>query len=86
MMSDQERRVFYEWLSTRPPSVQKLGMEFPYTSVLMVADKPMFVIGYTENDMLILSSIDPRTDYDRAREVAEYVCARHFRLEGDEND
>jgi len=67
-----------EWLKTRPECVQKLAEEFPFTAMYNV-EEPHYLVGYTENDQLILSLIDPGKDYDRALEEKIYVCAEHFR-------
>lgn len=67
--------TWQEWLSTRPECVRKLAAEFPRGTRV---DR-YFVIGYTEDDMLIVSLIDPSLDYDGAVESKEYVCAKHVR-------
>ena len=72
--------VFDDWLATRPQSVRDLAAEFPLlTSVQMPDGKQMLVIGWTEGDSLIISPVDPRTDYDGAYSARTYLCAAHLR-------
>ena len=72
--------VFDDWLATRPQSVRDLAAEFPLlTEIEMPDGVTMLVIGWTENDSLVISSIDPRTDYDAAYAERTYLCAAHLR-------
>ncbi len=68
-----------EWLASRPESVQKLIAEFPLGSVFNVKDTTLYLLGYTENDMLIVSEVNPSVDYEGANENKKYLCAGHFR-------
>ena len=70
--------VIATWLKTRPPSVQALAEKFPCGSHWHVAGKVYWLIGYTEDDCLIVSQIDPYEDYDRAVQMKEYVYASRF--------
>lgn len=38
-----------------------------------------FVFGYTEDDRLVISAIDPHKDYEGALANRKYVCASHLR-------
>lgn len=69
-----------EWLKTRPECVQKLAAEFPIGSVFQVDGKPpLYLLGWTEEDTIIVSEIDPCEDYEAAHEAKQYLCASHFR-------
>lgn len=74
---------FDAWLATRPECVQKLAKEFPLEEfgVLEVDDEYLHLCGYTENDMLIFSIVDPRVDYELCLrpENKRFICASHFR-------
>lgn len=71
---------WYIWLATRPKCVRRLAAEFPLGSEFDTGGgKIMHLIGYTENDTLIVSPIDPSGDVDAAMECREYLCAEHFR-------
>lgn len=73
------------WLATRPPCVQKLAAEFPINSAIdprltkHVGSEMYFVFGYTEDDRLVISAIDPHKDYEGALANRKYVCASHLR-------
>lgn len=80
---------FVAWLATRPECVQKLAKEFPLEEVGVVGvnGELLHLCGYTENDMLIFSTVDPRIDYERCLrpENKRYICASHFREPGGDN-
>lgn len=71
-----------EWLASRPESVQKLAREFPPGTVFRMPDSTMMhVIGYTENNGVIASTVDPIKDWDGAmnkktQSVAHAHCLR----------
>jgi len=68
------------WLASRPECVQKLAAEFPHgTQVTDASGTVFYLLGYTEDDRLIVSPISPFDDYDRAMEERTYVCAEHLR-------
>lgn len=68
-----------EWLRTRPESVQKLAAEFPINTALTIKGEKLHVIGYTEDDKLILSKTSLRDNYERAMKTKRYCCASHVR-------
>lgn len=68
-----------EWISSRPESVRKLIEEFPLGSVFNVKDTTLYLVGYTEDEMLIVSEINPSVDYEGATANKKYLCADHFR-------
>lgn len=68
-----------DWLKTRPECVQKLAAEFPLGLPLQLDNAMYFVIGYTEDDSLVISSTHPGHDYDTAYETRQRVCAQHVR-------
>jgi hypothetical protein len=70
------------WLASRPESVQRLAREFPLDSMFNVNGQMYYLLGYTEQDVLILTPINPTTDdehYERAMKEQIFVCADHFR-------
>jgi oxalate decarboxylase/phosphoglucose isomerase-like protein (cupin superfamily) len=75
-----ETPEFKEWLASRPTSVQALYAEFPLGDTVEIpGESNHVVIGYTENDMLIVAPIWPGIDYDAAMAAKKYVCAKHYR-------
>jgi hypothetical protein len=59
-----------EWLLSRPPSVQKIAREFP--AGLRFLDPglgSLWLIGYTEDDELILTRTNPFLDFGRASQA-----------------
>jgi hypothetical protein len=67
------------WLETRPECVKSLAQEFPPGTSLDVDGVVHYVVGYTENDMLLISRVDPYDDYDGACNQRIRICAKHFR-------
>ncbi len=69
-----------EWLESRPEKVQKLAAEFPLGTVIRTpAGVDLYLLGYTENDGLVMSAIDPSKDFDGAVASKVFVhaeCAR----------
>jgi hypothetical protein len=81
-----DNATFEEWLKTRPPQVQALAAEFPLDYIIpqkltakLSKDRQYFVIGWTEDDHLIISHIDPFLDYDEGLNNRQYLCAAHLR-------
>ncbi len=68
-----------EWIASRPACVQKLITEFPLGSTFYMNEKVMYLLGYTEGDMLIVTPVNPSRNYEKANACKEYVCASHFR-------
>ena len=71
--------LFEQWLATRPESVRELAKEFPLGLEIGVGGVTHYLIGYTEDDSLIISPIWPGDDYDAAYEARQHVCADHLR-------
>jgi hypothetical protein len=85
--------TFDDWLATRPECVRKLASEFPPGTRIRgtgfnIPDGPgtthpveFWVVGYNEDDMVIVSPVDPRKDFDAALapENKHYICAQHIR-------
>lgn len=69
------------WLKTKPESIQKLAAEFPIGCVLFhpKTNARIYLVGYNEQDMLIVSDLDPIRDWEAAQATKYYVCAAHFR-------
>lgn len=69
-----------DWLATKPKCVRELAAEFPPGTQLDIHGVTNWVIGWTENDALVVSELDPNVDFDAAHEQRGYVCAEHFRV------
>ena len=78
-MSGFDQPGFQAWLKTRPHCVQDLAREFPPMTRVLVDGVMLRVFGYTEDDMLIVSRVNPVEDYDGAMEAKELLCAKHLR-------
>lgn len=74
--------LYARWLAARPESVQKLAREFPLHAPVALEGKNLWVIGWNESDMLILSPIRLDEDYDEAERQRVYLCADHLRSAG----
>jgi hypothetical protein len=70
-----------EWLETEPECIQNLAKEFPIMTRLYDSEarQILYVIGYTEDDKLIVSKYAIDIDYDRALKHKFHVCAEHWR-------
>lgn len=79
------QNLFQEWLKTRPPEIQALCAEFPLGTEIPKSlteakdDHQWMVIGYGDNDNLVISYLDPTEDYHRSMEVRERIHAQHLR-------
>lgn len=71
-------RSFAGWLKTRPECVQKLAARFPVGHVYVIDGVKHYILGWTENDMVIFSLTDPSQDYKRAMANKVYLCADHL--------
>jgi hypothetical protein len=78
-MEPEQQAEWNAWLATRPETVQKLAAEFPPNTCFTFENRMAYVIGYTEDDKLIFSFVDPCKDYNRASKERHYICASHFR-------
>lgn len=68
-----------EWLLSRPESVRRLAAEFQMLSTVEVRGTRYFIIGYTEDDMLILSTVHPGENYQEAMASRKHIHAEHLR-------
>lgn len=78
-LNKQRGMNYQEWFNSRPPQVQKLALEFPAGTTFDVKGVKHWVLGFTGNDYLLLSPIDPNEDYEGAYEAKIFACASHFR-------
>lgn len=72
------------WMASRPESVRKLAADFSLGDTLDFGngDDQWWIIGYTEDDMLVIAPMDPRTaNYAEMMDARQHVCAEHFRKE-----
>jgi hypothetical protein len=69
---------FDRWLASRPESVQRLAAKFPIGTRVILDNQVHWLLGYTEDDKLIISPVDPNEDYDRSKRVRTYICASHL--------
>lgn len=68
-----------EWIKSRPASVQALARKFPIGAVIKIdGDVDHYILGYNENDMIIITPIWPGDDYDAALAAKQYICAAHL--------
>lgn len=72
-------KTYEEWLQTRPPVIQALAREFPPHTSIVVEGESHYVIGWNEEDMVIISPVNPSEDYAGAVAAQQYVCAAHLR-------
>lgn len=79
MTDDFMAQALERWLATRPESVRKLAAEFPLGTTFLIKGERFYLLGYNENDMIIISKINPHEEYDEALANKEYVCAEHVR-------
>lgn len=79
MTKDEAEAQWKAWVASRPEKVQKLIAEFPPNSLVMLEEKPHHILGWTEDDMLILTDTDPGVDYDLAMQRKVYIHAHHLR-------
>ncbi len=72
---------FERWLEGRPEQVKALAREFPpKTSFEDIYGRGIWwVLGYTENDCLILTPVNPGKDYEGAHTQKFYVHAQCMR-------
>lgn len=68
------------WIASRPECVRKLALEFPIGTTVDVGNETLYLIGWTESDMLILSPLTFfDNDYDEVLAAKRYLCASHVR-------
>lgn len=77
-MTDESYDSLRAWLASRPECVQKLAAQFSFDAEYIIDGTSYYLLGYTEQDKLILSPIDPNQNYDAAMSNKIYVCAAHF--------
>jgi len=80
-MNETERKKLQaEWFASRPACVQRLAAEFPAGLCLKIeGTPPLYVIGWNEADIVIVSAIDPAQDHEGALASKEYLHARCLR-------
>lgn len=84
MCEEKEPTTIEEWLETRPDSVKKLHAEFPFGSTFQGPNgEHLYLLGYTEDDKLILSEANPGKDFEKARATQKFICASHYRGDPD---
>jgi hypothetical protein len=71
------------WMASRPDSVKALAAEFPlHMALYMPASGTMgYVIGWREDDHIMVSPFRLDKDYDEAVRLAHYVKAPCYRGE-----
>jgi hypothetical protein len=77
-----EPTTMEEWLASRPESVRKLLAEFPMGTEIMIDDRPWWVIGATEDDILVISPVAPSDNtaiYNEMMRRRKRICADHLR-------
>lgn len=84
MTPEEEQDIIFEeemaqWLKTRPECVRELAKEFPAGMSIKDEGKVLHLMGWTEDDTLIFTDLNPYDDYDKATENPIYICASHLR-------
>ena len=69
---------FNHWLKSKPRVIRQLANRFPINSQVVLDGVMHYLLGYTEDEMLIVSPVLPSQDYDGAIEQRKYVCAHHL--------
>lgn len=70
--------TFSEWLDDQPESVRRLAEEFPPCEIFLNETK-YWVIGYSENDELIVSDVPPGEGEAKQQARRAYVPAEQLR-------
>lgn len=78
-MNEKVKLSWEDWIKTRPECVQKLAVEFPVGTIVDIDEVRLYLIGYTEEDALIFSPIDPNIDYPLAKCFSVYIPAADLR-------
>jgi len=82
-MKKKQMSPFEAWLLTRPACIQRLAKEFPIGLKINCGEESFYLLGYQENDSVILSVVNPTIDYEAANleENKRYISAQHLRQE-----
>lgn len=70
---------FQAWIDSRPQAVKDLVAEFPPGLMVETDEGRFYLLGYTENDRLIVSRISPSDDHEASVASREHLCAQHLR-------
>lgn len=73
------KKGYDAWVTSRPESIQKLIAEFPPNTRVFIGDKVNYILGFGEDDTLIITEIDPLEDYEKAFMERKLVNAEDFR-------
>ena len=78
--SKKAEASYKKWVASRPDCVKKLIEKYPLETHwrFSIDDEIFFLLGYTEDAMLIISRINPNVDYKNAMKNKEYLCAEHL--------
>ena len=81
MDKKHQETALSSWLLTRSESVQQLAREFPIGNGIsfVVKGRRFFLLGYTEDDSLIISRVNPARNYQLATKRQEFLEACHLR-------
>jgi len=73
--------TFKSCLCTRPTSVQALAAEFPLGTTFTFEGDPLvyYLLGYEEDDRLLVTPVDPAVDYAAALAAQASFDAKHAR-------
>lgn len=82
-MNDNDLRAIEQgiedWLNSRPLCVRRLACEFPPGARITAPDGVFVIIGYTDDDELLITPEQYIADYDAAVEHHLCICASHLR-------
>lgn len=73
---------YFKWLQGKPAIIRQLANRFPYPGRRFIfeshGDRNLWLLGFTEGGMLIMSTVDPVEHYEEAQKNPVYVCAEHL--------
>lgn len=76
---ERKEQLWQNWVASRPLVVQLLIKEFPVGTTTEINGVKMHLTGWTEDDFLTFSHIDPSVDYEGAVKTRVHICAKHLR-------
>lgn len=67
------------WIASLPDNVQRLIGAFPLNSVFMIEGEKYYLLGYTEDELVIVTPVSPANDYDAAVEKRRFIRPEHLK-------
>jgi len=80
-VSDEAKKIMEEWLKDKPESVKELARRHPLGTVFVIRNVRHYLMGYLDGgEGLILSTVNPGEDYDKAIEQRRVVSYRNLQI------